>query len=195
MPTYLYLNLKRYGYMLVLFKNKAGLGGSKNRNLEGLRMLKRRLLFVILCFMPFQVWSVYDAEAIKADVIKQELFQVSAWQQTNNVWQAVTSLRGTELSVSEQKTEYVLPFINPQQKKTAEIQCTALAMLGLVPRDDAERSVIKNAITASIRRHVLKYADLNGVRFTITARQVGPIVQLFCDLRSKHNEIRSREID
>lgn len=148
-------------------------------------MLKSKLIFVILCVIPFQAWSGYDAETIKADVIKQELFQVNAWQQTNNVWQAVPSLRGTVLSVGEQKTEYVLPFINPQQKKTAAMQCTALAMLGLTPKDDAERLVIKNAITASIQRHVLKYTDLNGVRFTITARQVGPVVQLFCDLRSK----------
>jgi len=142
-------------------------------------------MFVVLCAIPFQAWSGYDAETIKADVIKQELFQVSAWQQTNNVWQAVSSLRGAVLSVGEQKTEYVLPFVNPQQKKTAKMQCTALAMLGLTPKDDAERLVIKNIITASIQRHVLKYTDLNGVRFTITARQVGPVVQLFCDLRSK----------
>lgn len=142
-------------------------------------------MFVILYLMPLQVWSVYDAETIKEGIIKQELFQVNAWQQTHNVWQAVTSLRGTALSVGEQKTEYILPFINPLQKKTAEIQCTALAMLGLTPKNDAERLVVKNVITASIQRHVLKYADLNGVRFTITARQVGPVVQLFCDLRSK----------
>ncbi len=148
-------------------------------------MLKKRLMFLILYLMPLQAWSVYDVEAIKAEVIKQELFQVSAWQQSNNVWQAVTSLRGAVLSVDQQKTEYMLPFVNPQQKKAAEIQCTALAMLGLTPEDDAERSTIKKAITASIRRHVLKYTDLNGIRFTITARQVGPIVQLFCDLKSK----------
>lgn len=147
-------------------------------------MLINRFMFVVLFITPLQLCAGYDVEAIKERVTKQDLFQVKAWQLSNEGWQAVSALQGAVLKVGEKKTEYILPFINLRQKNTAETQCTALAMLGLAPSNEKERLVVENAITASIQRHVLKYTDLNGVRFTITARQVGPVVQLFCDLRS-----------
>ncbi len=147
-------------------------------------MLISRFMFVVVFIAPLQLCAGYDVDVIKERITKQELFQIKAWRPSNEGWQAVSSLQGAMLRVGGQKIEYVLPFINPRQKSTAETQCTALAMLGLAPGNEKERLVVKDAITASIQRHVLKYTDLNGVRFTITARQVGPVVQLFCDLRS-----------
>jgi len=148
-------------------------------------MLGRRLMFVVLFIVPLQAWSAYDVEKIKSRVLEQDLFKVSDWQHANNKWKAVSSLRGAVLQVGEQKTEYVLPFINPLQKSSAKAQCSALALVGLTPDSDEERARIDETIEASIQRHVLKFTDLNGVRFTISARLVGPIVQLFCDLKPK----------
>lgn len=148
-------------------------------------MQAARLLFITAISIPQLAWSNYDPVKIKNAISDQtELFAISGWQEGEaSSWTATTSQKWVSISVSPERSELVSPYFNPALIKTSKKRCAELAAIGLSVHSEEGNNTIADLIDKSTQHHRIEYLELNGARFEVIPKVVGPFVRLFCTIK------------
>jgi len=150
-------------------------------------MALNRLIILLMLLLPTQAWSAYNADKIKSDINnKHALFKVSEWKKADkkNTWHASTSLKWVVISVSDNKADFITPFINPRQMKDGKKLCAEFAAITSNSTDKESQSAIKEAIRKATTRHNFISIKLNDVQFTVKPKIYNTIVSLHCSTKA-----------
>ncbi len=147
-------------------------------------MFSIRLIALIpLCFSQWTLAN-YDPEKIKNTISNNpEIFQVSDWDKQGTTWNAITSQRWMSISISQQQSELISPYLNAKQVAKSKARCLTLAVSGLSIDSEQDKDHVLELINASSQHHRLKYLDMNGARFEVSPKLVGAFVRLFCTVK------------
>jgi len=148
-------------------------------------MIIKQLLILLIMTLPIQAWSAYDLEKIKNGISSNKTdFKVTGWEKSNkHGWLAKTQLKRSTISVSEKRSQLIVPYINNTQKKSGKILCEKFATTAMDPLNDDELKSIKSAIRKATTRHKTKFLNLNNMKFLVTPKLIGAVVSLHCSVK------------
>lgn len=142
------------------------------------------LLSALLTLSP-QAWSNYDPTKIRNGIDEQKkVFQVKDWQKNSKGWSVSSELPGLQISINENTTELILPFISPKQKQIAKERCEVLGNIGLSASTDIEREQIQKTIHDAARTHEIQTLDLNNTQLLVLPKLLGSYVRFYCKIKS-----------
>jgi hypothetical protein len=148
-------------------------------------MLLTRLITIAILLHPLQAWCDYDSKKIKSNISNQAKFKVSEWKKSekDQIWKANTKLKYVTIKIGETESQFIAPYINPRQMKSAKILCADFAATALTPKNKDQVKQIKSTIRKATTRHHLQFIKMNNVKFSVEPKLTGAVVRLHCSAK------------
>jgi len=151
--------------------------------------MKKSIIGCVFIVLPTFASAAYEPDKLKKFVTEAEnIFKVISWEQTENgvAWIAKTKLKNVVLSIGKNNSGIISFLSSPTDATDAMIRCVAFGHYGAQTKTENQRVQLSNAVNSAVEGKPTSI-KLNGIKFEVSAEEIGNVVSLSCQLTPNKN--------